>query len=53
LASPTISQLWSHPPFAGETGYPKALHPVFVRLMERFDLSYKVVLTQLNPAPLA
>jgi hypothetical protein len=39
-----LSQLWSHPPFAGETGYPKALHPVFLRLMERFDLSYKVVL---------
>jgi C-terminal of Roc, COR, domain/Ras of Complex, Roc, domain of DAPkinase/Leucine Rich repeats (2 copies) len=39
-----LSQLWSHPPFAGEEGYPKALHPVFLRLMERFDLSYKVVL---------
>ncbi len=39
-----LSQLWSHPPFAGETGYPKALHPLFLRLMERFDLSYKVVL---------
>jgi GTPase SAR1 family protein len=38
-----LSQLWSHPPFAGETGYPKALHPIFLRLMERFDLSYKVV----------
>jgi Leucine-rich repeat (LRR) protein len=39
-----LSQLWSNPPFAGEAGYPKALHPVFLRLMERFDLSYKVVL---------
>jgi GTPase SAR1 family protein len=39
-----LSQLWSHPPFAAEEGYPKALHPVFLRLMERFDLSYKVVL---------
>ncbi|MBW4527170.1 MAG: leucine-rich repeat domain-containing protein [Phormidium tanganyikae FI6-MK23] len=39
-----LSQLWSHPPFRGESGYPKALHPVFLRLMERFDLSYKVVL---------
>ena len=39
-----LSQLWSHPPFAGESGYPKELHPVFLRLMERFDLSYKVVL---------
>ena len=38
-----LSNLWSNPPFAGETGYPKDLHPVFLRLMERFDLSYKVV----------
>lgn len=39
-----LSQLWSHPPFAGEVGYPKDLHPKFLRLMERFDLSYKVIL---------
>ncbi|MBF2088179.1 MAG: leucine-rich repeat domain-containing protein, partial [Synechococcales cyanobacterium K32_A2020_035] len=39
-----LSQLWSHPPFKGETGYPKELHPIFLKLMERFDLSYKVVL---------
>ncbi|BDI20273.1 hypothetical protein ANSO36C_60750 [Nostoc cf. commune SO-36] len=38
-----LSQLWSHPPFAGEEGYPSELHPIFLRLMERFDLSYKVV----------
>ncbi|ACC84786.1 leucine-rich repeat protein [Nostoc punctiforme] len=38
-----LSQLWSHPPFAGEEGYPPKLHPIFLRLMERFDLSYKVV----------
>jgi len=38
-----LSQLWSHPPFPGESGYPKELHPAFLRLMERFDLSYKVV----------
>ncbi|MBD2533862.1 leucine-rich repeat domain-containing protein [Nostoc flagelliforme FACHB-838] len=38
-----LSQLWSHPPFTGEEGYPSELHPIFLRLMERFDLSYKVV----------
>ncbi|MBD2525992.1 leucine-rich repeat domain-containing protein [Nostoc sp. FACHB-133] len=38
-----LSQLWSHPPFAGKEGYPSKLHPIFLRLMERFDLSYKVV----------
>lgn len=39
-----LSHLWSHPPASGETGYPQALHPVFLRLMEKFDLSYQVVL---------
>ncbi|MBN3925758.1 leucine-rich repeat domain-containing protein [Nostoc sp. NMS4] len=38
-----LGQLWSHPPFEGEEGYPSKLHPIFLRLMERFDLSYKVV----------
>ncbi|MEH2250889.1 leucine-rich repeat domain-containing protein [Nostoc sp.] len=38
-----LNQLWSHPPFEGEEGYPSKLHPIFLRLMERFDLSYKVV----------
>ena len=39
-----LSKLWSNPPFEGETGYPEHLHEVFLRLMERFELSYKVVL---------
>ncbi|XZO02459.1 MAG: COR domain-containing protein [Microcoleus sp.] len=39
-----LSELWSNPPFPGETGYPKQLHPIFLKLMERFDLSYRVVL---------
>ncbi|MBN3948066.1 MAG: leucine-rich repeat domain-containing protein [Nostoc sp. NMS7] len=45
-----LSELWSNPPFAGEEGYSKELHPIFLRLMERFDLSYKVVLDQLKPS---
>ena len=44
-----LSHLWSHPPFAGEIGYPKELHPIFLKLMERFDLSYKVVLDPASP----
>lgn len=44
-----LSHLWSHPPFADEIGYPKALHPIFLKLMERFDLSYKVVLDPASP----
>jgi Leucine-rich repeat (LRR) protein len=39
-----LSQLWETPPFEGEEGYPPELHPIFLRLMERFDLSYKVIL---------
>ena len=45
-----LSQLWSHPPFAGEEGYPSKLHPIFLRLMERFDLSYKVVFDPSEPS---
>ncbi|HEY9800990.1 MAG TPA: COR domain-containing protein [Leptolyngbyaceae cyanobacterium] len=45
-----LSELWSHPPFEGEEGYPKQLHPIFLRLMERFDLSYKVVLNPAEPS---
>ncbi|QSJ20422.1 leucine-rich repeat domain-containing protein [Nostoc sp. UHCC 0702] len=45
-----LSQLWSNPPFAGEEGYPKELHPIFLRLMERFDLSYKVVFDPSEPS---
>jgi Leucine-rich repeat (LRR) protein len=44
-----LSELWSNPPFAGEDGYPKELHPIFLRLMERFDLSYRVVLDPAEP----
>ena len=45
-----LSELWSNPPFPGETGYPKQLHPIFLKLMERFDLSYQVVLDPTKPS---
>jgi C-terminal of Roc, COR, domain/Ras of Complex, Roc, domain of DAPkinase/Leucine rich repeat len=45
-----LSELWSNPPFPGETGYPKQLHPIFLKLMERFDLSYRVVLDPTEPS---
>jgi len=45
-----LSRLWRDPPAAGETGYPEDLHPVFLRLMERFDLSYQVVLDPSQPS---
>jgi len=37
-----LSQLWNDPVRAVESRYPAALHPIFLRLMERFDLSYRV-----------
>jgi len=37
-----LGQLWSDPSRPAETRYPKDLHEIFLRLMERFDLSYRV-----------
>ncbi len=39
-----LSQLWNDPAREEEFRYEPRLHPVFLRLMERFDLSYKVAL---------
>jgi hypothetical protein len=39
-----LSQLWNDPTRDAEFRYDPKLHPVFLRLMERFDLSYKVAL---------
>lgn len=46
-----LSDIWHNPPFADETGYPKELHPVFLKLMEEFDLSYKVILDPVAKEP--
>lgn len=37
-----LRQLWNDPARDEENRYPAGLHPVFLRLMERFDLSYRV-----------
>jgi internalin A len=37
-----LGRLWNHPEREPEFRYPPKLHPVFLRLMERFDLSYRV-----------
>jgi internalin A len=39
-----LSKLWDDPTRPAEFRYAPDLHPLFVRLMERFDLSYKVAL---------
>ncbi len=37
-----LSQLWDDPTRAADSRYPAVLQPIFLRLMERFDLSYRV-----------
>jgi Leucine-rich repeat (LRR) protein/GTPase SAR1 family protein len=37
-----LSQLWNDPARPVDTRYPEDLHRIFLRLMERFDLSYRV-----------
>lgn len=37
-----LGQLWNHRTRAPEFRYPSDLHPIFLRLMERFDLSYRL-----------
>ncbi len=37
-----LGQLWDDKNRADDSRYPDSLHPIFLRLMERFDLSYRV-----------
>lgn len=37
-----LQQIWNAPGRAPQFRYPPALHTIFLRLMERFDLSYRV-----------
>jgi len=37
-----LTDLWADPSREADDRYPMDLHPVFIRLMERFDLSYRV-----------
>jgi C-terminal of Roc, COR, domain/Ras of Complex, Roc, domain of DAPkinase/Leucine rich repeat len=37
-----LGQLWSDPGRPEANRYPTRLHPIFLRLMERFDLSYRI-----------
>jgi hypothetical protein len=37
-----LAQLWDDKNRAADSRYPATLHPIFLRLMERFDLSYRV-----------
>ncbi|MDJ0705367.1 MAG: COR domain-containing protein [Leptolyngbyaceae cyanobacterium MO_188.B28] len=46
-----LTQLWNDPPYDYEEGYPQELHPLFCRLMERFDISYQVILDPASNQP--
>ena len=37
-----LGELWNDPARPAESRYAVSLHPLFLRLMERFDISYKV-----------
>jgi GTPase SAR1 family protein len=37
-----LAQLWDDKNRTADSRYPATLHPIFLRLMERFDLSYRV-----------
>jgi internalin A len=39
-----LAQLWNDPARPEDSRYDSGLHPLFLRLMERFDLSYKVAI---------
>lgn len=42
VRSSRLHQLWNDPTRSEEFRYPDNLHPIFLRLMERFDLSYRI-----------
>ncbi len=45
-----LSEIWHNPARPEKERYPKELHPVFLRLMQRFDLSYQVVMPEAEAA---
>ncbi|NER38074.1 MAG: hypothetical protein F6J93_29640 [Oscillatoria sp. SIO1A7] len=45
-----LGYLWNNPDKKEEERYPPELHPIFLRLMERFDISYKVVFDAQKPS---
>ena len=48
-----LTQLWNNPPYDYEVGYPQELHPLFRKLMEYFDISYRVVVDPMSSQPTA
>ena len=46
-----LTEIWDNPDKPAKERYPEELHPVFLRLMEKFDLSYQVVMPQKDASP--
>ncbi len=41
-----LAEIWDDPEREARDRYPRVVHPIFLRLMEQFDLSYRVVMPQ-------
>jgi hypothetical protein len=46
-----LSEIWNDPARLENERYPQEIHPIFLRLMERFDLSYQVVMPSEGAPP--
>lgn len=46
-----LSEIWNDPARPARERYPNKLHPIFLKLMERFDLSYQVNMPEVEAPP--
>ncbi len=46
-----LDEIWNNPDRPAEERYPQELHPIFLRLMSKFDLSYQVAMPQAGAPP--
>lgn len=46
-----MCEIWNSPDKPPHERYPEELHPIFLRLMEKFDISYQVVMPHVDAPP--
>jgi len=46
-----LGEIWDNPARPARERYPGKLHPIFLKLMERFDLSYQVNMPEVEAPP--
>jgi hypothetical protein len=46
-----LDEIWNDPARPSRERYPSKLHPIFLKLMERFDLSYQVNMPEVEALP--